>query len=343
MKRIFLLIIMIIIKAIFSASDTAFTYINKSKISQESKKNKKAKKIKNMIENNHRFFGIIEVGITMVELLASAYAAEVFMTPFSKYLITKGVESNLSILISIIVVTIILSYFLLIFGSVIPKRLARNNPEKTAYRLINILSFLAILNTPFEKLVTFSSKIFCKIFRIEERDKNILSEKEIKMMILEGKDQGIVDKIEKDILFNALKFNDITVKKIMRPKEEIDFINVKEDINKVLKNIKKYKYTRIPVFETNKDHVIGILNVKDIALKLAEGKDINSDFNLKEIVRNVMFVQKEEKIPYAFKTMQINRQSMMIVLDENEKVVGLITMEDIIEKLVGKIFDEYDK
>lgn len=341
MIRVIILAIMIAMKAIFSASDTAFTYLNKAKISQESKKNKKAKKIKNMIENNHRFFGIIEVGITMIELFASAYAAEAFVTPFSNYLIEKGIEQNMAVLTAIIIVTIILSYFLLIFGSVLPKRIARNNPEKTAYRLINILSVLAIINIPFEKLIRSSTKLFCKIFSIKENDKNILSEKEIKMMILEGKDQGIVDKIEKDILFNALKFNDITVKKIMKPKEEIDFINVKEDISKVLKNIKKYKYTRIPVFENHKDHIIGILNVKDIALHLAD--DPNIDFDLRSILRNVMFVQKEEKIPYAFKTMQKNRQSIMIVLDENKKVVGLITMEDIIEELVGKIFDEYDK
>ena len=124
------------------------------------------------------------------------------------------------------------------------------------------------------------------MFKIEEKDKNILSEKEIKMMILEGKDQGIVDKVEKDILFKALKFNDITVKKIMKTKEEIDFINVKEDINKVLKNIKKYKYTRIPVFEGNKDHVIGILNIKDIAIQLADNQ--NLEINLRNILRKVI-------------------------------------------------------
>ena len=341
MSKIIILIIMIIIKGIFSAADTAFTYLNKTKISQESKKNKKAKKIKNMIENNHRFFGIIEVGITMIELIASAYAAEVFVNPFSNYLIQKGIGEVLSIVIAIGVVTIILSYFLLIFGSVFPKRIAKNNPEKTAYCLINILSFLAIVNRPFEKIIRYSTKIFCKIFKIKENDKNVLSEKEIKMMILEGKDQGIVNRIEKDILFKTLKFNDITVKKIMKSKDEIDFINVKEDINKVLKNIKKYKYTRIPVFEGNKDHIIGILNVKDIAIHLADDKEL--DFNLCSILRPVMFTNKEEKIPYVFKNMQINRQSMMIVLDEKEKVVGLITMEDIIEELVGKIFDEYDK
>lgn len=341
MERAIILVIMVLIKAIFSASDTAFTYLNKAKISQESKKNRKAKKIKNMIENNHRFFGITEVGITLIELLASAYAAEVFVNPLSIMFMSYGMEKEIAILISIIIITIILSYFLLVFGAILPKRIARNNPEKTAYRLINILNLLAIINIPFEKLIRFSTKVFCKIFGIKENDKNMLSEKEIKMMILEGRDQGIVDKIEKEILFNALKFNDLTVKKIMKTKEEIDFINVKEDINKILENIKKHKYTRIPVFEGNKDHIIGILNVKDIALKLADDQSLN--FDLRSILRKVIFVQKEEKIPYAFKTMQMNRQSMMIVLDENEKVVGLITMEDIIERLVGKIFDEYDK
>lgn len=341
MIRVLILVIMIAMKAVLSASDTAFTYLNKAKISQESKKNKKAKKIKNMIENNQRFFGIIEVGITMIELLSSSYAAEAFVTPFSNYLIACGMEKTLAVVFAIIVVTIVLSYFLLIFGAVLPKRIAKNHPEKTAYNLINILTVIAIINRPFEKLIHISTKILYKVFKIKEIDKSVLSEKEIKMMILEGKDQGIINNVEKDILFNALKFNEITVKKIMRPKEEIDFINIKEDINGILKNIQKYKYTRMPVFEGTKDNVIGILNIKDIAIKLAENKELN--FKLHSILRNVIFVQKEEKIQSAFKTMQVNRQSIMIALDEEQKVVGLITMEDIIEKLVGKIFDEYDK
>lgn len=341
MIRYIILIIMVLMKAILSASDTAFTYINKIKVSQESKKNKKALKIKNMIEQNQRFYGIIEVGITMIELLASSYAAEAFVTPFSKYLVINcGLKENIAILLAICLVTIVLSYFLLIFGSVLPKRIAKNHPEKTAYSLINILNILAILNYPFEKLITFSTKILYKIFRIKPRDKEVLSEKEIKMMIMEGKDQGIVDKIEKDILFNALKFNDIKVKKVMKPKEEIDYINSEEEISNVLKNIKKYKYTRVPIFEKNKDNIIGIFNVKDIAIQLADDTTLN--IKIKDILRPVMFVSEEEKIPYAFREMQKNKQSMMIVKDKDGNVVGLITMEDIIERLVGKIFDEYD-
>lgn len=341
MLKYIVLIIMVIMKAILSASDTAFTYINKIKVSQESKKNKKALKIKNMIEQNQRFYGIIEVGITMIELLASAYAAEAFVTPFSKYLVTSiGLDEKIAIVLAICLVTIVLSYFLLIFGSVLPKRIAKNNPEKTAYSLINILNILAILNYPFEKLITFSTKILCKIFRIKPRDKEVLSEKEIKMMIIEGKDQGIVDKIEKDILFNALKFNDIKVKKVMKQKEEIDFINIEEDIFDVLKNIKKYKYTRVPIFEKNKDNIIGIFNVKDIAIKLADDTKLN--IKIKDILRPAIFVSEEQKLPYAFKEMQKNKQAMMIVKDKDDNVVGLITMEDIIERLVGNIFDEYD-
>lgn len=341
MLKYIVLIIMVIMKAILSASDTAFTYINKIKVSQESKKNKKALKIKNMIEQNQRFYGIIEVGITMIELLASAYAAEAFVTPFSKYLVTSiGLDEKIAIVLAICLVTIVLSYFLLIFGSVLPKRIAKNNPEKTAYSLINILNILAILNYPFEKLITFSTKILCKIFRIKPRDKEVLSEKEIKMMIIEGKDQGIVDKIEKDILFNALKFNDIKVKKVMKQKEEIDFINIEEDIFDVLKNIKKYKYTRVPIFEKNKDNIIGIFNVKDIAIKLADDTKLN--IKIKDILRPAMFVSEEQKLPYAFKEMQKNKQAMMIVKDKDDNVVGLITMEDIIERLVGNIFDEYE-
>jgi len=142
-------------------------------------------------------------------------------------------------------------------------------------------------------------------------------------------------------VFKALKYNDIFVKDIMKIKEEVDFLNIKSDTKQILENIKKYKYTRIPVFENNKDNVVGILNIKDIILELENTKNIEIELN--KCIRPVIFIQKKDRITNAFKLMQVNNQVILIVRDENEKVVGIITMEDIIEKLVGTILDEYGK
>lgn len=142
MKAILILILIILVKAIFSAADTAFTYTSKFKISQESKRNIKAKRIKKMLDNKNRLFEIIEVGIIMAELFASALVAEVFLNKLSNTLIENNIPANIAIVLAVIIITVILSYILLIFGTILPKKIARNNPEKTAYKLIGILQIL---------------------------------------------------------------------------------------------------------------------------------------------------------------------------------------------------------
>ena len=341
MKTILIISIIVVIKAIFAASETAFMYINKAKIHQMSKNNKRAKKINIMIEKNHRLFGITEVGITICELFATVVAAETFVKSLALKFIELSIENELAYSLSVVIVTLVLSYVLLVLGLLLPKRIARNNPERTAFALINILSVLAIINYPFEKLVNYTTTLICKIFGIKENEKDVLTEKELKMIITEAKEQGIVDKVEKEILFKTLRYNDILAKDIMIPKDKIDYINIKDDTSKILANIKKYKFTRIPVYKNSKDNIIGIINIKDIILQSDENKEINID--IEKILIPIKLIQKDGKITTAFKSMQLNKHAMMAVVDKDKKVVGINTIEDIIEELMGNILDEYDK
>ncbi len=340
LKSILIITILIAIKAIFSASDTAFTYINKSKIAQESKKNKKAKKINNMIKNNSKFLGIIEIGITYIELFSSAYASEAFVNPLvsliTDYTKLSKVSANL---IAILFVALVLSYFLLVFGGLIPKRIARNHPEKTAYRLINILYVVSLVNIPLEKIAIASTNLFGKIFGIEAHDEQVLSEKEIKMMIREGVDEGIITKINKDIFMNSLKFSDTKAKKVMTPFEKVELVNAKDEYNTVINKIRKSKYTRFPVFENVKSNVIGVLNIKELLIN----EEVQNNLNVKEIMHQVFFVDSEELISNVLKTMQLNKITLMVVLNAEKQVLGIITMEDILEELVGEIVDEFNK
>lgn len=340
LKSILIITILIAIKAIFSASDTAFTYINKSKIAQESKKNKKAKKINNMIKNNSKFLGIIEIGITYIELFSSAYASEAFVNPLvsliTDYTKLSKVSANL---IAILFVALVLSYFLLVFGGLIPKRIARNHPEKTAYRLINILYVVSLVNIPLEKIAIASTNLFGKIFGIEAHDEQALSEKEIKMMIREGVDEGIITKINKDIFMNSLKFSDTKAKKVMTPFEKVELVNAKDEYNTVINKIRKSKYTRFPVFENVKSNVIGVLNIKELLIN----EEAQNNLNVKEIMHQVFFVDSEELISNVLKTMQLNKITLMVVLNAEKQVLGIITMEDILEELVGEIVDEFNK
>ena len=217
------LAIIVWIKSIFSAADTAFTYLNKAKFSQMSKKNFRAERIKQLLDNKTRFYGVVRSGATMCELLLSAIAAEAFVSTMVEKFNIFNLEKGIMYAIAIVIVAAVLSYFSLVFGELLPKRIAKNAPEKTAYRTVGFLYVISKINYPFEKLLKFSEKLFSRILGIKDEKKEKLTEQEIKMIIAEGKDQGMYDQNEKRLLVNALKFNNKKVKDALIPKEKIDF------------------------------------------------------------------------------------------------------------------------
>lgn len=337
MVNFLILVIIIIVKAFFAGSETAFTYLNKAKFNQMSKKanKKKEKRINNLLNNKLSIFGTTRVGITFAELLASAFAAEAFLGNMEEKLETFGLSNSLAYVIALVVITIILSYFTLVFGELLPKRIARNNPEKVAYKTVNALVVFSKINYGFEKFLTASENLFSKIFGIKNEPNEKLTEKEIKMIISEGKEQGIFDEDEKKLLYNALKFDDFKIKDIIVEKEKVTFINSEYSKEKILEIIKRYKYTRFPVYSGTKDNIIGVLNIKDIIIN-------NENDDIKQFIREPLFVSGKDNIDEIFKSMQLNNKHIAIVKNAEGKVEGMITMEDIIEKLLGNILDEFD-
>lgn len=317
MYNILVILILVVIKAIFSAGDTAITYINKAKVSQKSKTDKKSQKIKILAENNAKFYGTLEVGITLMELLATAFAAETFVKQLMGQILGLNIEYKIAELLAVVVVAVILSYVLLVFGGLIPKKIARNDPEKYAYKLVNILWIFSKINYPFEKIIDWSTKIFSEIFGISDNPKIKLTEKEIKLIIKEGKEQGIIAEIEKEILLNALKFDDILVKEIMIPKEKVEMINKADSEEKILDKIKKHKYTRIPIYNQNKNNIEGILNIKDLIMN----QNPEEKLEINKTMRKPIFVRTNDKISIVFKEMQINSQAMVIVKDKEGNFV----------------------
>lgn len=341
--KFLILIIIIYIKSIFTSAETAFTYLRKAKINQISKSrraNNKTKRIKELLDNKPKLFGTTKIGITLAELFASAFAAEAFVSTMTKELLNCGINITGAYIISIIFITIVLSYCTLVFGELIPKRLARNNPEKTAYKTVNKIYVVSKINYLFEKLLISSENLFIKIFNLEKEAPEKLTEREIKLIIAEGKDQGIYDEDEKKLLNNALKFNTLKVKDIMLQKEKMKFINIKKDQQEIFNEISKYKYTRIPVYEKNKDNIIGILNIKDIILEYS--KNNRMDIDLRKILREPLYIKKDELINDVLKDLTLNKKHLAIVKEDN-KVIGMITMENILEKIVGAIDDEFEQ
>ena len=341
LTQILILVILILINAYFAATEIAFISLNDAKIEKDAKEGKKkAKQILKMLKSPSKFLATIQIGITLAGFLSSAFASDAFAEKLAPILSSAMPFFSLEIWkgISIVVITIILSFFTLVFGELVPKRLAMKYYEKISYATIGVIRAISIVTAPFVKLLTFSTNMVSKIFGVGEAEEEVVTEEEIKMMIAEGEEKGTIEKGEKQLLNNVFQFNDIIASEIMTPRTDMYAIDINEDINKLLETIDKYKYSRIPVYDGNIDNIKGILFVKDIIKPLK----MNQQINLKEIMREPHFVPESKDIDELFKEMQINKVHIAIVIDEYGGTAGLITMEDILEELVGNIFDEYD-
>lgn len=341
LTQIIILIILILANAYFAATEIAFISLNDSKIEREAKEgNKKAKQILKMLKSPSKFLATIQIGITLAGFLSSAFASDAFADKLAPVLNEWMPFISLDVWrgISIILITIILSFFTLVFGELVPKRLAMKYYEKISYATIGVIRAISIISAPFVKLLTFSTNMISKIFGVGEAEEEIVTEEEIKMMIDEGEEKGTIEKGERQLLNNVFEFNDIIVSEIMTPRTDMFAIDINDNEKNWLDEVDEFKYSRIPVYEDSIDDIKGILFVKDILKPLKDNKKID----IKKIMREPYFVPESKDIDELFKEMQQNKVQMAIVIDEYGGTAGLITMEDIIEELVGNIFDEYD-
>jgi len=334
---IILLVILIGINGVFSASELAFLSLDKIKLKKEIEEgNKKAININKILTSPSSFLSTIQIGITLAGFLASAFAADYFADYFLKIINISFISSSALRTILVVLITIVLSYFTLVFGELVPKRIAINNPFKVAYAFINIIKVVNILFYPLIRFLTISTEFICKIFKIRENNDK-LTEEDIKKMILLGKDEGVLEEKEKDYILNVFNFNDIEVSKVMTLKEEVVMLNIEDTLKDNIFKMKETKYSRFPVYKDNKDNIIGIVNVKDLIIKHNEENKVN----LENILREVHSFQYNEKIDDVFRYMQEKNESMCIVY-KNKKFIGIVTIEDAVEEIVGNIYDEYD-
>ena len=342
LTSIIVLVILILLNAYFAATEIAFISLNDSKIERDAKEgNKKAKQILKMLRSPSKFLATIQIGITLAGFLSSAFASDAFADKLAPILnnLVPAISIDIWRGISIVIITIILSFFTLVFGELVPKRLAMKYYEKISYATIGVIRGISIVTAPFVKLLTFSTNMISKIFGVGEAEEEVVTEEEIKMMIDEGEEKGTIERGEKQLLNNVFEFNDIIVSEVMTPRTEMYAIDMNSDINDTLDEIDEFKYSRIPVYEDNIDDIKGILFVKDILKPLKENKRID----IKKLIREPYFVPESKDIDELFKEMQQNKVQIAIAIDEYGGTAGLITMEDIIEELVGNIFDEYDE
>ena len=333
---VLLLIILIFVNGVLSASEIAYLSIDKFELKEKKKKDKKAKKISKMLENEGAFLSTIQVGITLAGFLSSAFASDTFAT----YLIEHGVEiinPEMTRSILVVVITIILSYFTLVFGELVPKKIGRSNPYKVASLTVDLLRIISFIFYPLIKFLTFSTELICKIFKIKQNDDK-LTEEDIKKMILLGKEQGIVEEKEKEYILNIFNFNDLEAIKVMTPKKDVVMINIDDELKTNILKIKESKYSRFPVYQKDKNNIIGIINVKDIIIEHKESQKLD----LNKLIRPATKFKHNEKIDDIFIYMQEENESLCPIYQE-EEFIGIITIEDAVEEIVGNIYDEYDE
>jgi len=341
--QLIVLIILIGLNAYFAATEIAYISLNDAKIEKQAKEgNKKAKQIEKMLKTPSKFLATIQIGITLAGFLSSAFASDAFAERLAPmlYQVIPFISLTSWKNISIILITIILSFFTLIFGELVPKRLAMKHYEKIAFGTIGVIRFIATVTSPFVKLLTACTNGVSKLFGVGENEEESVTEEEIKMMVDQGQEKGTIKEEEKELINNVFELNDITVSEIMRHRKDIFAVDINISTEELLDELsqEEYRYSRIPVYDETIDEIRGILYVKDVL------KNINKkSFKVKNVVKEAYFVSKNRLINEVFREMQRNKTQIAIIVDEYGGTAGLITMEDILEELVGDIYDEYDE
>lgn len=330
------LIILVIINGMFSMAELAFLSVDRIDLKEAlNNGNSKAKKVCKVLDNTSLFLSTIQIGITFAGFFASALASDYFADYFLEIITINFISKSMLRTILIILITIVLSYFTLIFGELVPKRIAMHNPLKIACILVRPITVVSKLFYPLVKFLSFSTDLVCKILKIRE-PKSDLTEEDIKKMVVLGEDEGILERKEREYILNVFEFNDIEVSEVMTPLKNVVCLNVDDEVKKVISIIKKEKFTRYPVYKGSVDNIIGILNVKDLIINHRKEEKID----LYKIIRNASKVQSNEKIDDVFRYMQDERESIALVYEKYD-FVGVVTVEDAIEEIVGNISDEY--
>lgn len=340
------LMVLIMLNAFFSASEIALISLNDNKIKlMADEGNKKAKLLKKLLGEPSRFLATIQIGITLAGFLASAFASESFADRLVNVIktIQIPISENIIKTTSVIIITIILSYFTLVLGELVPKRLAMKKAESISFFVVTPLNFLYIITSPFVKFLTVSTNFFVRLFGVDPNtEEEQVTEEEIRMMIDVGEERGTIEETEKEMINNIFEFNNKTVSEIMTHRTDIAALSVDSTLTEVTSFFNQEKYSRIPVYEDSIDNIIGVMHSKYLIQFLSEDNS-KENFNLRDFIRQPYFVPTSKRTDELFEELKQNKNQLSIIIDEYGGTAGIVTLEDLIEEIVGNIFDEDDE
>lgn len=337
-----LIVILIGVNAFFAASEIAIVTANDKRLRKKADEgNKDASLLLKMISRPSSFLASIQVGVTLSGLLASAIASESFADRVTGFFANMGLPASVVKVVAITVITLLLSYFTLVFGELVPKRIAMKNPERVALRVSGILHGVSVVFHPFVWFLAVSTNLFARPFGIKAvQEKKNITEEEILMMVDVGEENGIIEESEKEMINNILEFTDKAADEIMTHRTEISAVEVSATLEEVLEIAVHEGYSRIPVYEESLDNIVGVLFVKDL-LRFV-GTKFTSEFDVRRIMRSPLFIPDSKHCRELFQVFTDKKVHMAVVVDEYGGTAGIVTMEDLVESIVGNIQDEYD-
>jgi putative hemolysin len=337
---VFLITIFIIVNGFFAAAEIAVVAARRIRIrhlAEEGHKN--ALVLQKFKEEPERFLATIQIGITLAGVIASAIggaAAVKIIKPAIQELPWKAVASSAEA-ISIGIATLIITYFLLIFGELIPKSIALTNPERIGMKTAKIIEVFAKITFLFVQVLTFSTNMLLKPFGKRTHAGRAISEEEVRMLIREGGEQGVFEATEQALIHSVFEFTDIYVKEVMVPSTRMVTVSLNMSAEDIRNMVTEEQFSRYPVIGKDLNDIRGILYAKDFLNAVAKGQ-----VDTRKLVKPPFFIPETMKISNLLKEMQKKRVHMALVIDEYGGVSGLVTMEDLLEEIVGEIRDEYD-
>ena len=343
-SQLLLQLVLILINAFFAATEIAVISLNEKKVKAKAEDgDRKAKKMLKMIEEPTQFLSTIQIGITLAGFLGSAFAADNFADSLTEVIVTKFniAANNVALIdtIAVIVITLILSYFTLVLGELVPKRLAMKHKDKLAEMVCGLITFLATILKPIIWFLSVSTNLVLRLFGIDPNEKEEpVSEEDIVLMLDASEDEGSIDKDDIDYIKNVFRLDDLSAEDVMTPRKNMAMIKDDATSEEILELIKSEEYSRIPVYHDNLDDIIGVIHARDFLLNYQ-----NPGFKLKDIIFEPYFAIETMHLDDLFKDMQENHNHLVIIVNEYGETVGLVTMEDILEELVGEIWDESDE
>lgn len=343
--KILLLLVLILVNAYFAMAEIAVISLNDTKMEKMAEEgNKKAKLVLRLTKNPTKFLSTIQIGITLAGFLTSASAATSFAEMLTDAVTGKfGLPENVVSPVSVIIITLVMSYFSLVLGELVPKRIGMQIPEKVAFAVAKPLYVMSKITSPFVKFLSLSTNGVVRLLGFDPNaDEEVVTEEEIRMMVDVGGEKGVIENDQKEMINNIFEFDDMDAGDVMTHRTDVVAADVNDTtLEEFMEIAIENGRSRIPLYDEDIDSIVGIVYVKDL-LKYV-GKEVKVKETLKNIMREPYFVPETKACGELFKEMRLKRIQMAVVVDEYGGTAGIVTLEDIVEAVMGNIQDEYDE